>query len=135
MGSLGVVCLGDGAAAATPWQRPVLSNAHPPTVSILLLLVGVSYRGGYQGFRPTRNDSGQHGANTGPTWEKHMANTEATQANTGSNTGPTRSASDVPTGRCGANTKPMPWEENANRSQNKCSSNYIPIIFCRGGKN
>ena len=64
-----------------------------------------------------------------------MANTEATQANTGSNTGPTRSGSDVPTGRCGANTKPMPWEENANRSQNKCSSNYIPIIFCRGGKN
>ena len=100
-------------------------------VSLLSLLIGISYQGVYQGFRlarkgfrPARNDSGQHGANTGPTWQKHMANTEATQANTGSNTGPTRSGSDVPTGRCGANTKPTPCKENANRSQNKSSSNY-----------
>ena len=83
---------------------------------------------GYQGFGPTRNDSGQHGANTGPTWEKHRANTEATQANTGSNTEPTRSVSDVPTGGCGVNTKPMPCKENANRSENYSSSNY-PLYF------
>ena len=82
----------------------------------------------YHGFGPTRNDSGQHGANTGPTWEKHKANTEATQANTGSNTEPTRSVRDVPTGRCGATTKPMPCKESANRSENQSSSNY-PLSF------
>ena len=86
--------------------------------------MGIRERVGYHGFGPTRNDSGQHGANTGPTRDKHSANTEATQANTGSNTGPTRSVSDVPTGQCGANTKPMPCERKSTPAQHNLILGY-----------